>query len=85
MELASKPHIPLVWRIFLWLGSTSSCCDYSTKWSNETSADYNTFYSVRFILSNAVCLNFYSIIYVTIKIVTTETRGESMFFALMVS
>ena len=27
IELASKPHIPFLWGIFLRLGSTSSCCD----------------------------------------------------------
>ena len=26
MAIASKPHIPFLWRIFLKLGSTSSCC-----------------------------------------------------------
>ena len=26
MTIASKPHIPLLWRIFLRLGSSSSCC-----------------------------------------------------------
>ena len=26
MTIASKPHIPFLWRIFLRLSSTSSCC-----------------------------------------------------------
>ena len=26
MTIASKPHIPFLWRIILRLGSSSSCC-----------------------------------------------------------
>ena len=30
MTIASKPHIPFLWRLFLRLGSSSSCCVQKT-------------------------------------------------------
>ena len=42
-ELASKPHIPFLWRIFLRLGSTSSCCEYRSIRIQSTSFDRSIF------------------------------------------
>ena len=34
MTIASKPHISFLWRIFLRLGSSSSCCEAFTTYCN---------------------------------------------------
>ena len=43
IELASKPHIPFLWGMFLRLGSISSCCEHLTKFSWVNLLDFYTY------------------------------------------